>query len=196
MSTVKLLQSMAVLSTFSRGLPTRQNLLDTPLAQIFRQVLLEGSIIMEESPDLLSRTPMVKSPLRTCFVRGWLHNSEILNDNRVAYTFPSPLHMRYVQCLLLGNEGGHTEMGITTHGCEWRHTGRKGIRGIETYIHTLGRYTASFPACSFLSHRPQGEMTRSVDQSASDRKTPQPHLPPTRHVPTMTPQRRGVRGRT
>ena len=96
----KLLESLSTSSAFPRGLPTIGNLQDTSIADVFRDVLLTGSIVVDESFDQPSKA--VKYPLRRCFEYGWLHN-EVITPTQVAYTFASPLHKRYVQCMLLGN---------------------------------------------------------------------------------------------
>jgi len=100
----ELLESLTTSSTFSRGLPVTEHLQHLPLAQVFREVLLTGSIVVDEAFNQPSEAA-VKSPLRICFESGWLHNEIInpLNPTRVTYTFASPLHERYVQCMLLGN---------------------------------------------------------------------------------------------
>ena len=96
----ELLKSLSSSSAFSRGLPTIGNLQDTSIADVFRDVLLTGSIVVDESFDQPSK--VAKSPLRRCFEYGWLHN-EVITPTQAAYTFASPLHKRYVQCMLLGN---------------------------------------------------------------------------------------------
>jgi hypothetical protein len=107
----KLLESLTTSSAFSRGLPATGNLQQPSLAQVFRDVLLTGSIVVDEAFD----QPSKKSPLRICFESGWLHNeiTNPLNPTRVTYTFASPLHERYVQCMLLGN----LEEGIISESC-------------------------------------------------------------------------------
>ena len=96
----ELLKSLSSSSAFPRGLPTIGNLQDTSIADVFRDVLLTGSIVVDESFDQPSK--VAKSPLQRCFEYGWLHN-EVITPTQVAYTFASPLHKRYVQCMLLGN---------------------------------------------------------------------------------------------
>lgn len=96
----ELLEALSSSSAFSRGVPKTGDLQDTPLVQVLRDVLRTGSIVVNDSSDDLS-VDTVKSPLRRCFESGWLHN-EVINDTQVAYTFASPLHKRYVQCMLLG----------------------------------------------------------------------------------------------
>ena len=107
----ELLESLSTSSAFPRGLPTIGNLQDTSIAEVFRDVLLTGSIVVDESFDQPSK--VAKSPLRRCFEYGWLHN-EVITPTQVAYTFASPLHKRYVQCMLLGNleEGTISESRI------------------------------------------------------------------------------------
>ena len=97
----ELLEALSSSSAFSRGHPTAGNLQDTSMAQVFREVLLTGSVVVDESFDQ-PRQAGVKPPLGRCFECGWLHN-EVITPTQVAYTFASPLHKRYVQCMLSGN---------------------------------------------------------------------------------------------
>jgi hypothetical protein len=55
-------------------------------------------------PELLDQLGEVleKNPLRRCFEFGWLHN-EACSPTEVLYIFASPLHVRYVQWMTLGN---------------------------------------------------------------------------------------------
>jgi hypothetical protein len=96
----ELLEALSSSSSFSRGLPKTGDLQDTSLVQVLRDVLLTGSIVVDNSFDELSMAA-VKSPLRRCFELGWLHN-EVITPTQVAYTFASPLHKRYVHCMILG----------------------------------------------------------------------------------------------
>ncbi|KIM71678.1 hypothetical protein PILCRDRAFT_8231 [Piloderma croceum F 1598] len=65
-------------------------------------VIQEGGLVVSQLLDQLDEVSE-KTPLRMCWELGWLHN-ELISPTEVIYTFLSPLHMRYVQWMLLGNQ--------------------------------------------------------------------------------------------
>jgi hypothetical protein len=71
-------------------------------AQVFRQVIKIGGIVAPLPFDQIGEVSE-KTPLRMCFEPGWLHN-EAIGLSEFIYTFPSPLYMRCVQWMLLGNQ--------------------------------------------------------------------------------------------
>ena len=107
-----LLKTLSTSSVFGRGLPATKDLQNPSYAQVFRNVLQTGGIVVPEALDQLSEV-LEKPPLRQCFESGWLHN-EVFSPTEILYTFASPLHMRYVQWMLESNleEGVISEDGI------------------------------------------------------------------------------------
>lgn len=107
-----LLKTLSTSSVFGRGLPATTHLQNPSFTQVFWEVLQTGGIVVPEPLDQLGRVSE-KTPLRKCFEHGWLHN-EVFSPTEVLYTFASPLHMRYVQWMLLGNldEGVISENSI------------------------------------------------------------------------------------
>jgi hypothetical protein len=99
---VDLLKALLSSSVFGRGLSTMGYLQNESYAQVFRQVIQEGGLVVPQHVDQLGDVSE-KNPLQICFERGWLYN-EAINPAEVIYTFPSPLHMRYMQWVLLGNQ--------------------------------------------------------------------------------------------
>ena len=96
-----LLKTLSTSSVFGKGLPATAHLQNPSFAQVFREVLQTGGIVVPEPFDQLGEVSE-KTPLRKCFELGWLHN-EVCSPTEVLYKFASPLHMRYVQWMLLDN---------------------------------------------------------------------------------------------
>jgi hypothetical protein len=96
-----LLKALTSSSVFGRGPPARADLRGPSFAQAFPQVVQTGGVVVPEPLEQLSKVSQ-KTPLQKCFEFGWLHN-EAISDTEVLYTFASPLHMRYIQWMLLGN---------------------------------------------------------------------------------------------
>ncbi|TDL20263.1 hypothetical protein BD410DRAFT_841385 [Rickenella mellea] len=92
-STDSLMETLRGLTLFVRGLPFQHELEEPNIADVFRKVIHDGSMVVwriSEVPGLLE-----------CFERGWLHNEPVREaDAQVAYAFATPLHKRYVQWLL------------------------------------------------------------------------------------------------
>jgi hypothetical protein len=99
---IDLLKAPSSTSLFGRGLPTTTYLQNESYAQVFRQVIQAGGLVVPQPHDQLGEV-LEKTPLRMCFELGWLYN-EAISPAEVIYTFSSPLHMRYVQWMLLGNQ--------------------------------------------------------------------------------------------
>lgn len=99
---IDLLKALSSTSVFGRGLPPTAYLQDESYAQVFRQVMQKGGVVVPQPFDQLGDVSE-KTPLRMCFELGWLHN-ELISPTEVIYTFSSPLHMRSVQWMLLGNQ--------------------------------------------------------------------------------------------
>jgi len=99
---IDLLKALSSTSVFGRGLPTTAYLQNEFYAQVFRQVIQKGGLVVPQPLDQLDEVSE-KTPLRMCLELGWLHN-EAISPTEVIYTFSSPLHMRCVQWMLLGNQ--------------------------------------------------------------------------------------------
>ncbi|KIM77705.1 hypothetical protein PILCRDRAFT_11794 [Piloderma croceum F 1598] len=96
---IDLLMALASSSVFGRGLPSTTYLQDASFAKVFQEVIQTGGIVVPEVFDQLGEVPE-KTALRKCFEFGWLYN-EAIGPTEVLYTFPSPLHMRYIQLRLM-----------------------------------------------------------------------------------------------
>ena len=101
---IDLLKALSSSSVFGRGLPSTTYLQNASFAKVFREVIQTGGVVVPEVLDQLGEVPG-KTALRKCFEFGWLYN-EAIGPTEVLYTFPSPLHMRYIQLRLLGNLDG------------------------------------------------------------------------------------------
>ncbi|TDL25129.1 hypothetical protein BD410DRAFT_837373 [Rickenella mellea] len=109
-----LFKSLSRSDLFQKGVPSPEILSQPEISEVFREVLLNGAIISNTPipvADTLDSSP--PSPLVLCYSRGWLH-SELARpstDHSVAYTFPSPLHKRYIEWILDGGLPGWTLTG-------------------------------------------------------------------------------------
>jgi hypothetical protein len=93
--------TLSISSVFRRGLPDTTYLQNPSFAQVLQEVLQAGDIVVPGLHDQ-PRRGFGEKPLRKYFEHGWLHN-EVFSPTEALYTFLSPLHMRYVQWMLLGN---------------------------------------------------------------------------------------------
>jgi hypothetical protein len=74
-----------------RGLPLDEDLQKTGVADIFSEVLCNGSIVRSDSEIENDQTE-----LRTCYHHGWLHADKTSGD-KIVYVFPSPLHRLFLE---------------------------------------------------------------------------------------------------
>ncbi|TDL20262.1 hypothetical protein BD410DRAFT_841384 [Rickenella mellea] len=87
-------------SIFARGLPPTHELQEPAVNEVFKTLLLNGNIVVNN----VKRLPK-ESPLLYCLHNGWLHNEPLeKHDGPIRYSFSTPLHRRYVQWRLFGSE--------------------------------------------------------------------------------------------
>src|SRR5262245_21738130 len=81
-----------------RGLPRFHHIQTHGLAKIFRDVLRDGQISIEESKSL-------PEPLSICVKAGWLHSViPSLHPTNSEFIFASNWHRRYVESLFYGQK--------------------------------------------------------------------------------------------
>ena len=79
-------------SIFKRGLPLDEDLQNADIADVFLDVLREGSKVQTSKVD-------AGPALTQCFRNGWLHADKLgtPRKEKIVYTFPSPLHRWFVE---------------------------------------------------------------------------------------------------
>ena len=82
-------ETLAALPHFARGLPSADQLRNAGVATVFRELLVQGSVISNEN-----------SNVEFCHCQGWIH-ADRSSEGSPCYTFPSPLHAYYVSCKLI-----------------------------------------------------------------------------------------------
>jgi hypothetical protein len=76
--------------TFRRGLPFAKDLKDPNIAAVFRELLMQGTVMRK--PDVMD------DAVNSCHGR-WIHAE--MNSGNICYMFSSPLHGMYISWMLL-----------------------------------------------------------------------------------------------
>ncbi len=101
MDKAHLWRELGTRSAFGRGLPERKELAEVPIGNIFKKLLVDGSILSDHK---------VNGPLNVCYKSGWVQADldEVGTDSDdedeiepICYTFPSSLHRSYVSWRLM-----------------------------------------------------------------------------------------------
>jgi hypothetical protein len=89
------LHTLCDLRNFSRGLPDVRELQDPQITAIFKELLMQGTI----TRDSLT----VDKTVATCHRRGWIHSDLDSDEEKISFTFASPLHGMYISWMLVPN---------------------------------------------------------------------------------------------